>query len=101
MTNLNQVPAPMFSQTMVRNLTGFGLQNARQNHFTFVTGNSPRKSALTEAEKKGKIENLKQYFEDVSENQLRSTLIRNNWDDEAAHEEEMKKALIAKERADQ
>jgi len=43
---------------------------------------------------------LKQYFEDVPDAQLRSTLIKNNWDDELSHEVEMRKALIAKEQAD-
>ena len=77
-----------------------GLQNVRQNHFTFVTANSPRKSALTEAEKKGKIDNLSQYFEGVSESQIRATLMSNNWDDEAALEEEMNRAVNAKMEAD-
>ena len=85
---------------MVRNLTGFGAQSGRQNQFNFITTNSPRRSALTEDEKNSKVENLKQYFEDVTDSQLRQTLIKCNWDDEASHEVEMKKALIKKEQDD-
>lgn len=58
-----QTKAPEFTtQKMVRNFAGLGVQNGRQSQFTFVTGNSPKKS-VTEAEKKGKIENLSQFVE--------------------------------------
>ena len=87
---------------MVRNFAGLGYQNGRQSQFTFVSGNSPRKSVLplTEAERKGKIDNLSQFVEGVPESQIRATLIKHNWEDEAALEELMDKAITAKQEAD-
>ena len=88
---------------MVRNFAGHGYQNGRQSQFTFVTGTSPRKSAipLTEAERKGKIDNLSQFVEGVPETQIRATLMKHHWDDEAALEDLMDKAITAKQEADQ
>ena len=62
-----QQQAADFNQKMVRSFNGLGGHNWRQNQFTFVTGCSPRKSAIpvTEAEKKGKIDNLSQFVEGV------------------------------------
>lgn len=71
LTQIKTSQVPEFTtQKMVRNFGGLGVQNSRQNQFTFVTANSPKKS-VTEAEKKGKIENLGQFVEGVPESQIK------------------------------